>query len=173
MPVTDNGTITTVGQLQIGAGVGSLIVNAAQAGARTYTIPDAGASASFIMTKGAQTFAAIQTFTLGITLTTTAPLTMGEGGNVVVGTSTGTKVGSTAAQKLGFWGVTPVVQPAGASQAELVDSTGGTADGTLVDVETATLADPAKINANFADVVVLVNALRTALVTAGIIKGAV
>ena len=67
MPVTDNGTIKTVGQLQIGAGVGSLIVNAAQAGARTYTIPDAGASASFIMTKGAQTFAAIQTFTLGIT----------------------------------------------------------------------------------------------------------
>lgn len=31
------------------------IVNASQAGARTYTIPDAGASASFVMTEGAQT----------------------------------------------------------------------------------------------------------------------
>jgi len=31
------------------------IVNASQAGARTYTIPDAGASASFLMTEGAQT----------------------------------------------------------------------------------------------------------------------
>lgn len=31
------------------------IVNASQSGARTYTIPDAGASASFVMTEGAQT----------------------------------------------------------------------------------------------------------------------
>lgn len=31
------------------------IVNASQGGARTYTIPDAGASASFVMTEGAQT----------------------------------------------------------------------------------------------------------------------
>lgn len=31
------------------------ITNASQAGARTYTIPDAGASASFVMTEGAQT----------------------------------------------------------------------------------------------------------------------
>ena len=31
------------------------LVNASQSGARTYTIPDAGASASFVMTEGAQT----------------------------------------------------------------------------------------------------------------------
>lgn len=31
------------------------VTNASQAGARTYTIPDAGASASFVMTEGAQT----------------------------------------------------------------------------------------------------------------------
>lgn len=39
------------------------IVNASQAGARTYTIPDAGASASFVMTEGAQTVNGNQVFT--------------------------------------------------------------------------------------------------------------
>lgn len=40
------------------------ITNASQSGARTYTIPDAGASASFAMTEGAQTFNGVQTYTL-------------------------------------------------------------------------------------------------------------
>lgn len=39
------------------------IVNASQAGARTYTIPDAGASCSFVMSVGAQTIADSKTFT--------------------------------------------------------------------------------------------------------------
>lgn len=38
------------------------ITNAEQAGARTYTIPDAGASASFVMTAGAQTVGGAKTF---------------------------------------------------------------------------------------------------------------
>lgn len=38
------------------------IVNASQAGSRTYTIPDAGASASFVMTAGAQTLGGVKTF---------------------------------------------------------------------------------------------------------------
>lgn len=38
------------------------VVNASQAGARTYTIPDAGASASFVMTEGAQTVNGVKTF---------------------------------------------------------------------------------------------------------------
>ena len=38
------------------------IVNASQAGARTYTIADAGASASFMMTQGAQTVVGAQTY---------------------------------------------------------------------------------------------------------------
>lgn len=38
------------------------ITNASQAGARTYTIPDAGASASFVMTEGAQTINGVKTF---------------------------------------------------------------------------------------------------------------
>lgn len=38
------------------------INTAAQAGARTYTVPDAGASASFVMTEGAQTVNGVKTF---------------------------------------------------------------------------------------------------------------
>ena len=38
------------------------IVVAAQSGARTYTIPDAGASASVVMTQGTQTVAGVKTF---------------------------------------------------------------------------------------------------------------
>lgn len=38
------------------------ITNAAQSGARTYTIPDAGTSASFVMTEGAQTINGTKTF---------------------------------------------------------------------------------------------------------------
>ena len=43
--------------------------------------------------------------------------------------------GQSAADKLGFWGATPVVQPAGAAQAALVNNTGGsTANSTLAAV---------------------------------------
>lgn len=38
------------------------ITNASQAGARTYTLPDAGASASFVMSEGAQTVNGVKTF---------------------------------------------------------------------------------------------------------------
>jgi hypothetical protein len=38
------------------------ITNASQAAARTYTIPDAGADASFVMTKGTQTVSGTKTF---------------------------------------------------------------------------------------------------------------
>ncbi len=42
--------------------------------------------------------------------------TMTDGANVVLGTTTGTQIGTSAAQKIGIWGATPVVQPAGADQ---------------------------------------------------------
>jgi hypothetical protein len=72
------------------------IVNAEQAGARTYTIPDAGASASFLMTEGDQT--------------------LGDGKDIAVGTTTGTKIGTGSTQKLGFFGATPVVQQSAYTQ---------------------------------------------------------
>lgn len=72
------------------------IVNASQAGARTYTIPDAGASASFVMTAGAQSLAGVKTFTADITAsganiiaaTAGKGLQIKEGSNARMGTST-------------------------------------------------------------------------------------
>jgi hypothetical protein len=59
---------------------------------------------------------------------------------------------------LGVFNHTPAAQTA--DSGALTDSTGGTVDGTLVDVTTATLADPVKINNNFADLAAKYDALR-------------
>lgn len=53
-------------------------------------------------------------------------LIMSEGANVSAGTTTGTRIGTAATQKLGFWNATPVVQPS-----NIVN-----ADGTLADLTT-------------------------------------
>ena len=42
-------------------------------------------------------------------------LTMADGGNIVLGSTTGTEIGTAGTQKLGFYGATPVVQGAGYS----------------------------------------------------------
>jgi hypothetical protein len=39
-------------------------------------------------------------------------LTMTEAKNIILGTTTGTKIGTGTTQKLGFWNATPIVQPA-------------------------------------------------------------
>lgn len=43
---------------------------------------------------------------------TTSALTFSDAVNIVVNTSTGTKIGTGTTQKIGFWNATPVVQPA-------------------------------------------------------------
>jgi hypothetical protein len=50
-------------------------------------------------------------------LDNTGTITFGDGGNFVAGTTTGTKLGTGATQKLGFWGATPVVRPAAVADA--------------------------------------------------------
>lgn len=94
--------------------------------------------------------------------------------NIVLSASTGTKIGTAVSQKLGFWNATPIVQPSAAAQAAITDSTSGsTANATLAAVEATNSGDvSATINANFAKTAVLLNAIRTALVNAGLIKGA-
>lgn len=123
-----------------------------------------------------------------------ASLTLGEGINFVLGTTTGTKIGTAVSQKLGFWNATPIVQPSGAAQAAaaaqtqdtLTDSTGGSADTTLAAVGATNSSDVSgTINNNFADlaaqlakiktdlanVKTLQDATRTALVNTGVMKG--
>jgi hypothetical protein len=48
-------------------------------------------------------------------------ITVSDGGNVVLGTTTGTKIGTATTQKLGFFNATPVVQPT--AVADSVDTT--------------------------------------------------
>jgi hypothetical protein len=44
-------------------------------------------------------------------------ITVSDGGNVVLGTTTGTKIGTATTQKLGFYNATPVVQPTAVADA--------------------------------------------------------
>jgi len=62
----------------------------------------------------------------GVTLNNALPLILSEGSHLQLGTTTGTKIGTAATQKLAIWNATPIVQPVG-----IVD-----ADGTLIDITT-------------------------------------
>ena len=134
---------------------------------------DVNASAAIAGTKIAPDFGAqnvVTTGTLGAGATTLGGnLTLGDN-NIVAGTTTGVKVGTATTQKLGFYNATPIVQPAGANQAAITNSTGGTADGTLAAVS-GSGADT-NINNNFTELHTLLNEIRTALVNLGLIKGA-
>ena len=84
--------------------------------------------------------------------------------------SDGLQVGNAVTDKVGLFGVTPVVQPAGANQIAITDNSGGTGTDTLLAVEAsytqATLQD------NFATLADKVNDIRQDLIDLGIIKGA-
>jgi hypothetical protein len=72
-----------------------------------------GALGCGAVTAGAVGCGAItSTGALSCTDATVDDLTVRDGKNVVLDTTTGTKIGTAATQKLGLWNVTPVVQPA-------------------------------------------------------------
>ena len=50
-----------------------------------------------------------------------------DGRNIQTGLTTGTKIGTATSQKLGFWGVTPVVQPSTVGTTGLISAGAGTA----------------------------------------------
>lgn len=86
-------------------------------------------------------------------------------------TGGGMEVGQSTSDLVGFWGVTPVVQPVGAAQAAITDSSGGAASATTgVQALTSTYNSTLLGNA-LATVIAQGNALRAALVSSGIIKG--
>lgn len=103
-------------------------------------------------------------------ITWSAGHTYSDGLTLTFGTSTGIKLGGAANQKIGLYGVTAVIQPASANQAALTDSTTGTAGFTLVDV--GIVFSQGNINSNFASLNRQVDAIRTALVALGAMKGA-
>jgi hypothetical protein len=101
--------------------------------------------------------------------------TFADAGGVVTlhtGTANGVVVGGAVGEKVAFWGSAPVVQPAGANQAAVTDSTGGTASFTLAAVGVTNTGDVSNtINNNFASLARLQAAMRAALVNAGLMKG--
>ena len=95
-----------------------------------------------------------------------------DGEDIILGTTTGTKIATAVGQKLGFWGKAPITQPTDALQAALTNSTGGSQDGTLAAVTDTSASDQSgPINDNFTDVHTLLNEIRDALVDSGIMKG--
>jgi hypothetical protein len=54
--------------------------------------------------------------------------TLSDTRNIILGTTTGTKIGTATSQKLAFWNATPIVQPTTAiAEATFVENSGGTA----------------------------------------------
>jgi hypothetical protein len=102
-------------------------------------------------------------------------ITLADATNIAVNTSTGTKIGTATGQKIGFWNVTPVIQPASANQAAITDSTGGTASTTLAAITAGAAyaqSDMTAVKNALASLARLQDAMRTALVNTGIMKGA-
>lgn len=88
-------------------------------------------------------------------------VTVTDGKNIITGTTTGLKVGTATAQKLGFHNATPVIQRAGAAQAAV---------GTTAATQTNPWGFSTQAQADA--IVTLVNEIRAALVEKGLIKGA-
>lgn len=83
----------------------------------------------------------------------------------------GYKVGQSSTDLVGFWGATPIARPSGAAQAAVTDGSTGTAAPTNgIAALTGTYNSTLLINA-IATLAAQGNALRNALVSAGLIAG--
>ncbi len=73
--------------------------------------------------------------------------------------------------KLSFWGASPITQPSGASQGAVTNNSGGSGSTIPACGNTKTSDQSNKINDGFTALYTLVNAMRAALVSAGLMKG--
>jgi hypothetical protein len=87
------------------------------------------------------------------------------------GNSDGTSLGQSATSKVGFFGVTPAVQPTSANQAAVATSTITTAATSTTPYGYATTTQADAVTAQIVLLRTLVNQMRSDLVTVGIIKG--
>lgn len=110
------------GAISITSGNGVSALGSAQSGNITITTGSSGSSSVgtiIFRTNGANTRA---------TISDTA-LTLADAINIVVGTTTGTKIATATSQKIGFWNATPIVQPTTAiSAGAFTANTSGIAD---------------------------------------------
>jgi len=86
------------------------------------------------------TLSASSTATITGNLTADGGLTLGEGDSITLATTTGTKIGTATAQKLGFWNATPAVQPTAIANITTTATTGTlpTADNAVTIANAAT-----------------------------------
>lgn len=119
-----------------------------------------------------------------VIVVTASAVTLADAVNIASNATTGTKIGTAVTQKLGFWNVTPVVQPSGAAQADqgtmtTVGANTGTAgaglsligDTTAVNQASNLMNDLLALQEDIAALDTIVTAIRTALVDTGIMKG--
>ena len=88
-------------------------------------------------------------------------LQIGDATNIILGNTTGTKIGTATTQKLGFYNTTPIVQRSGASEAAV--ATTGSSQTTPYGYTTSAQAD---------GIVTLLNEIRATLVALGLFAGA-
>ena len=91
-------------------------------------------------------------------------VTVADGADLAVGSTTGTKIATASTQKLGFFGVTPVVQPSALTQTySTADATLATPAATAVATTGATAVTPFGFTtaAQADDIVTQLNALRS------------
>ncbi len=99
------------------------------------------------------------------TVTANDSITMADAKNLSFNTTTGTKIGTAANQKMGFYNTAPVVQqthvgdPA-ATASDTTNSTGGTPSGTHTLVDCTSSYDQALVEANFATLSAEYNLLK-------------
>lgn len=110
-----NKTFTSPGITGAGAGVATLIFQNT-ATSTTATIPSEGVGSITLVSANSQQTLANKTLN-GVTIT--------DGANVILNSTTGTKIGTSTTQKLAFFNSTPIVQ-----QAAIADSTGTTGTNT-------------------------------------------
>ena len=144
----------------IGSAYGGLKATAYQSTIATGTAPFTVASTTLVSNLNADKLDGVDASAF---LRLDQDSTLAEGIDIATGTTTGSMIGTAATQKLGFFGASPVVQPASANQATYSEAT---------DVSGADTVNASAIVLEFAKISTLLNQLRYDLISLGIIKGA-
>lgn len=104
-----------------------------------------GASSIVLQTGASAASGVLQTLTTRLTINNAGDFTFFDGADFILGTTTGTKIGTATTQKIGFYNATPIVRPTAYTQtystadktvaaqtaAALTNNTGGTVSTTL------------------------------------------